>query len=138
MAKETASHINQLQPLNPDGADPKSQGDDHIRMIKACLTADFPNIGGTVTATHTELSYMAGVTSAVQTQINLKAPIASPSFTGTANFAAINVPLMVTSDASSNAASTQFVQNAIASISSINAGLFAPMAMYAQANLGGM
>lgn len=43
-----------------------------------------------VTATYTELNYVSGVTSAIQTQLNtltsnvaLKAPIASPTFTGT-------------------------------------------------------
>ena len=38
-------------------------------------------IPGTLTAT--ELGYVDGVTSAIQTQINTKAPIASPTFTGT-------------------------------------------------------
>ncbi len=33
--------------------------------------------------TATELGYVSGVTSAVQTQMNLKAPLASPTFTGT-------------------------------------------------------
>lgn len=70
MPKETASHINQLVATNPDGADPKTQGDDHIRMIKQVLLTDFPNISGAVTADHTELSYCDGVTSAIQTQIN--------------------------------------------------------------------
>ena len=70
MPKETASHINQLVATNPDGADPKTQGDDHIRMIKQCLLNDFPNVAGAVTADHTELSYCDGVTSAIQTQIN--------------------------------------------------------------------
>ena len=70
MPKETASHINQLVATNPDGADPKTQGDDHIRMIKQVLLTDFPNIAGAVTADHTELSYCDGVTSAIQTQIN--------------------------------------------------------------------
>lgn len=37
-------------------------------------------IPGTLTAT--ELGYVDGVTSAIQTQINAKAPIASPTFTG--------------------------------------------------------
>ena len=42
------------------------------------------NLGGTeVTATATELNYVDGVTSAIQTQIDTKAPIASPTFTGT-------------------------------------------------------
>src|SRR5687768_14331957 len=34
--------------------------------------------------TPTELGHVAGVTSAIQTQINTKAPSASPTFTGTA------------------------------------------------------
>jgi hypothetical protein len=42
-------------------------------------------INGTdVTATAAELNYMDGVTSNVQTQLNAKAPLASPTFTGTA------------------------------------------------------
>lgn len=35
------------------------------------------------TLTATELGYVDGVTSAIQTQMNLKAPLASPTFTGT-------------------------------------------------------
>lgn len=35
------------------------------------------------TVTTTELGFVSGVTSAIQTQINLKAPLASPTFTGT-------------------------------------------------------
>lgn len=36
-----------------------------------------------LTADSTELNYVDGVTSAIQTQLNAKAPLASPSFTGT-------------------------------------------------------
>lgn len=36
-----------------------------------------------ITATVTELNYTDGVTSAIQTQLNAKAPLASPTFTGT-------------------------------------------------------
>jgi len=36
-----------------------------------------------LTATGTELNYVVGVTSAIQTQLNAKAPLASPTFTGT-------------------------------------------------------
>ncbi len=36
-----------------------------------------------VTLTATELGYVDGVTSAIQTQLNAKAPLASPTFTGT-------------------------------------------------------
>lgn len=104
MPKETASHINQLVATNPDGADPKTQGDDHIRMIKQVLLTDFPNIAGAVTADHTELSYCDGVTSAIQTQLNAKAPLASPALTG--------VPTVPTAAADTNttqAASTAFM-----------------------------
>lgn len=42
-------------------------------------------INGTdVTSTAAELNYMDGVTSNVQTQLDAKAPLASPTFTGTA------------------------------------------------------
>ena len=41
------------------------------------------NILDGVTATSTELNYVDGVTSNIQTQLNAKAPLASPTFTGT-------------------------------------------------------
>lgn len=57
MGLEAATYINQLNPLNPVGAvDPKSQGDDHIRMIKAAIQASFPNITGAMTATQAQLN----------------------------------------------------------------------------------
>jgi hypothetical protein len=41
-------------------------------------------VGGvTITATGTEINYIDGVTSAIQTQLDAKAPLASPTFTGT-------------------------------------------------------
>jgi hypothetical protein len=42
-----------------------------------------------VTATSTELNYVDNVTSAIQTQMDLKAPLASPTFTGTVILAAV-------------------------------------------------
>jgi len=84
MGLESASYISQLQPLNPDGADDINRGDDHIRLVKSVLQTQFPNFTAQAcTPTVTELNYMAGVTGAVQTQLNAKAPIASPTFTGT-------------------------------------------------------
>ena len=38
-----------------------------------------------ITATTAELNYVDGVTSNIQTQLNAKAPIASPTFTGSVN-----------------------------------------------------
>lgn len=69
MALETATYISGLVAANPLSTDPKSQGDDHLRMIKSTLLATFPNITGAVTATHTELSYVSGVTSGIQAQL---------------------------------------------------------------------
>jgi hypothetical protein len=44
-----------------------------------------------VTATTAELNYIDGVTSAIQTQLNLKSPLASPTFTGTVTAAGLTV-----------------------------------------------
>ncbi len=52
-------------------------------------TATELNILDGATLSTTELNYVDGVTSAIQTQINLKSPLASPTFTGTVNAAAI-------------------------------------------------
>lgn len=48
-------------------------------------------IGGVaITSTAAELNYTDGVTSAIQTQLNAKAPLASPTFTGTVNIPTID------------------------------------------------
>ena len=61
------------------------------------------------TLTATELGYVDGVTSAIQTQIDTKAPLASPTFTGT--------PLSTTAATGTNTtqiATTAFVQSTVA------------------------
>ena len=70
MALETATYISGLVTSNPLPSDPKSQGDDHLRLLKSTLRNTFPNISGAVSATHTELNYVAGVTSGIQSQLN--------------------------------------------------------------------
>ena len=37
MGLEVGTQIGDLVPANPPGSDPKSQGDDHIRLIKTCV-----------------------------------------------------------------------------------------------------
>lgn len=70
MGLESASFIHELDASNPVGAsDPKSQGDNHLRMIKTCLLNTWPNIDGAVTASHTELNQLAGVTLASGTYV---------------------------------------------------------------------
>ena len=72
MGLETGTYINSLVINNPTGTDPKSAGDDHLRLLKSTIKATFPNLTGAVTPTQTELNYVAGVTSAIQTQLNGK------------------------------------------------------------------
>lgn len=44
MGLETGTWVDDLVTTNPDGtADPKSQGDDHLRLIKSVLKSTFPN-----------------------------------------------------------------------------------------------
>lgn len=109
MALETATYIDGLVTTNPTGLDQKSQGDDHIRLLKSTIKATLPNLTGAVTAdqselnildgatlstaelnildgvtaTTAELNFTDGVTSNIQTQLDAKAPLVSPALTGT-------------------------------------------------------
>ena len=110
MALETGTYVNALVSSNPASTDGLAQADDHIRLIKTTLKNTLPNATGAITASHSELNVLDGatattaelnalsgltastaelnhtdgVTSNLQTQMNTKAPIASPTFTGTA------------------------------------------------------
>lgn len=83
MALETATYISDLDSANPTASDAKNQGDDHLRLIKSTVKATFPNVTGAVTPTHTELNYVAGATSSIQTQLNNKAYKTGDTWTGT-------------------------------------------------------
>jgi len=48
MSLETGNFIGDLVPANPTGADPKAQGDDHIRLLKRAVTNGFPGFNGPV------------------------------------------------------------------------------------------
>jgi hypothetical protein len=48
MSLETGDYINDLNPSNPGVNDPKSQGDDHIRLIKEALTNSIAGFAGPV------------------------------------------------------------------------------------------
>lgn len=59
MGLESATFISGLNANNPVGAvDPKSQGDDHLRLIKTTLLNTFPNITGEVTATQDDINQL--------------------------------------------------------------------------------
>jgi hypothetical protein len=76
MALEAASFISDLNASNPTGSDGRNTADDHLRLIKAAVKATFPNVAGAVTPTHTELNYVGGVTSAIQTQLGARVLVA--------------------------------------------------------------
>lgn len=109
MGLETGTYLDALVPTNPASTDGLAQADDHIRLLKITLKNTLPNLSGAVsatqaelnvldgitsstselnvldgiTATTAELNFTGGVTSSIQTQMNTKAPLASPTFTGT-------------------------------------------------------
>ncbi len=58
MAVETAPFINGLNPTLPSATDLKSEGDDHLRLIKGALVATFPNVTGAVNTTHTQINQL--------------------------------------------------------------------------------
>ena len=62
MALESTTYIDGLVITNPTGTDPRSQGDDHLRLVKSTLKSTFPNVSGAMTATHTELNLIDGYT----------------------------------------------------------------------------
>lgn len=66
------------------------------------------------TITPTELSYVAGVTSALQTQLNATAPLASPTFTGTPA-----APTPSTGDNTTKVATTAYVQSNLSSYATL-------------------
>jgi hypothetical protein len=51
--------------------------------INAAAAIDWTKIAPSSTVSATELGYLDGVTSAIQTQLNAKAPLSAPTFTGT-------------------------------------------------------
>ena len=85
---------------------------DGTTAIAPNLTAGSWKVGGTaITATAAELNYVDGVTSAIQTQIDTKAPLASPALTGTPT-----APNASFGTDSTQIATTAFVQAALAAI----------------------
>lgn len=62
MSLESASFIKALVASNPEGTDPKSQGDDHLRMIKAVLQSQFSGLtqGKSIRLTEDMINQLGG------------------------------------------------------------------------------
>lgn len=110
MAVDTATHISGLNVLLPTGSDNRKEADNNFRHLKTVLVTDFPNIGGPVTATHTELNYVDGVTSAIQGQLDEKGAIAGQTWTGTHDYTAATVTV-ATPSSNSQAANKVYVDS---------------------------
>jgi hypothetical protein len=115
MSLETGTFISDLVVTNPLNTDQKAQGAGHLRLLKSTVKATFPAITGAVTPTHTELNFVAGVTSSIQAQLGNEiaraAPLASPVFTGTPT-----VPTAIAGTITTQVASTAYVANNFAGL----------------------
>lgn len=81
MSVETAANISQLDATLPTSTDVKSEGDDHMRLIKSAIKATFPSVTGITTSGTSNVATLIPTTSMVQSAI--AAATVSPAFTGT-------------------------------------------------------
>lgn len=90
MSLETGSRIPDLVPTNPVGAtDFISSGDDHIRLIKACLQGSFPSLGASAVALSADQINDAALKGATQTVSGAWTFSTAPTMAGT-NISALN------------------------------------------------
>ena len=83
MPIESASFVSQLTSTNPVAGDNYSDTDDHLRMIKACIRATWPNMTAIAcTPTTVEFNYLTGLTGPIQTQFSGKASLTGATFSG--------------------------------------------------------
>lgn len=56
MSLETGAYISDLNDSNPTSGDPKSQGDDQIRLVKRILKITFPAFTGVMPIAHDQIA----------------------------------------------------------------------------------
>lgn len=81
MAVESVTYLGDLNPAFPAPADPKSEGDDHIRNIKRALKSTLPNIKGAMTLTEEEINALPAAVAA-------KGAVTGQTWAGTHQFPA--------------------------------------------------
>lgn len=95
MTIETATYISQLDATYPAAGDAKSEGDNHLRLIKSAVKATFPNTTATpITPTTADFNTLTGA--------------------ATTGGVGLNVATQASTDNSTKAASTAFVSTAVA------------------------
>lgn len=70
MALDNAQYPSELDINAPANNEDVGEADDQIRTAKRVVNQGFPNVAGAVSATDVELSYVTGVTSSIQTQLD--------------------------------------------------------------------
>lgn len=95
MTIETATYISQLDATYPAAGDAKSEGDNHLRLIKSAVKATLPNITATpLTSTSADFNTLTGA--------------------ATTGGVGLNVVTQAATDNTTKAASTAFVSTAVA------------------------
>lgn len=94
MTVEAATYLHQLDSTLPQGTESKSEGDNHIRLVKAALKATFPNVAGSVAVTHSEMNLLSGLTGgSIASQLAGKADKAGAVYSGTHDYSGATVTL---------------------------------------------
>jgi len=113
MTVESATFIGQLDPTKPTGTDGKAEGDDNLRLIKACLQASFTSLGNAAVT----------VTAAQLNTVTAKGAIAGQVWTGTHDFtgATTTVATQTAGNNTTAPATTAFVTTAVAGVNASGA-----------------
>jgi hypothetical protein len=69
MTVESATNISQLDPTKPAASDLKSEGDDHIRLLKYTIQLTLPSITGVSYSATSNSNFLLATTSQVQAAI---------------------------------------------------------------------
>lgn len=95
MSLETGTYIGDLNPANPPGTDPKSQGDDHLRLLKAAVKNAFPGFSGSImvggSATGAADAYILSPPSALLAYMANTMVVFLPSATNTTTAPTLNI-----------------------------------------------
>lgn len=127
MALETGTYISDLVSTNPTVSDNISQGDDHIRLLKATIKATFPNITGAVNPTQADLNKLTSSGSPQFSTIELGAAsdtTISRSSAGVIAVEGVTVPLNSTTS-THTAQQIELGHASDTTISRVSAGLIA-------------
>lgn len=92
MAVETATYVSQLDSTKPGINDLKSEGDDHLRLIKSTLVTTFPNVQGVSSSATSNSVNILPTTSGMQ------AAIAAASFSSSLPNQSGNAGKFITTD----------------------------------------